>query len=479
MLNLNMLDTLIAVVVVLLTLSFVVQSIQAAIKKLFKLKSHQLEESLIDLFENALIAKSDTDFQHRSRMPAMRLFSGAPNMEKTAPAVRALFESVQTKFKEIGRVDSGVGKGQALDSLTKDHLLLILNSINPDALVPGATEKLKAATEQLAALRAALEEVNQLSVSGVASAQFAKIQQVLTPLLNDLNQLFAGENLKTNLLLNDLLNLRDLNSTAAFDLLGTLQQQVQTDLATAQSSNDAAKVSGLKNLETGLQKLTSALTAVCQAFASAIAPLKLQLQAVENWYDIVMRSFEERYNRAMKTWAFFIGLAVAICLNANIFSVYQDIATNEAMRTAIVQAGETTLQKLKEAQLNAQSSNEKKDAPGQQTAPGQQEKKNAEPPVDLKKQFEDKRKEIQKEVEDYQRFGFQTWGEWKKQAAEHWHAGLLRFVWFLFTTGLGWVLMAALLSVGAPFWQDVLESLFGVKNFLRKRSGNTQEASST
>jgi len=28
-----------------------------------------------------------------------------------------------------------------------------------------------------------------------------------------------------------------------------------------------------------------------------------------------------------------------------------------------------------------------------------------------------------------------------------------------------------LLSVGAPFWQDTLESLFGIKNLLRQRSG--------
>ena len=35
---------------------------------------------------------------------------------------------------------------------------------------------------------------------------------------------------------------------------------------------------------------------------------------------------------------------------------------------------------------------------------------------------------------------------------------------------LGWIIMALLLSVGAPFWQDALESLFGVKNLLRKKS---------
>jgi hypothetical protein len=34
----------------------------------------------------------------------------------------------------------------------------------------------------------------------------------------------------------------------------------------------------------------------------------------------------------------------------------------------------------------------------------------------------------------------------------------------------GWGVMVLLLSVGAPFWQDTLESLFGIKNLLRKKS---------
>ena len=34
----------------------------------------------------------------------------------------------------------------------------------------------------------------------------------------------------------------------------------------------------------------------------------------------------------------------------------------------------------------------------------------------------------------------------------------------------GWTIMILLLSVGAPFWQDALESLFGIKNLLRQKS---------
>ena len=50
MFNLDALDKLIAVVVALLVLSLIVQSIQAAIKKFFRIKSLQLEQSLIHLF---------------------------------------------------------------------------------------------------------------------------------------------------------------------------------------------------------------------------------------------------------------------------------------------------------------------------------------------------------------------------------------------------------------------------------------------
>ena len=38
-------------------------------------------------------------------------------------------------------------------------------------------------------------------------------------------------------------------------------------------------------------------------------------------------------------------------------------------------------------------------------------------------------------------------------------------------TLVGWAVMVMLLSVGAPFWQDALESLFGIKNLLRQKTG--------
>jgi hypothetical protein len=56
---------------------------------------------------------------------------------------------------------------------------------------------------------------------------------------------------------------------------------------------------------------------------------------------------------------------------------------------------------------------------------------------------------------------------WRTQSTTEWWASRRHDVFVLF----GWAIMVLLLSVGAPFWQDALESLFGIKNLLRQKSG--------
>ena len=83
MFNLEALDKLIAVVVTLLVLSLIVQSIQSAIKNFFRIKSLQLEHSLIHLFY--YILNKDAIKAMRSvadRAPLLRAFFGAPIIRK-------------------------------------------------------------------------------------------------------------------------------------------------------------------------------------------------------------------------------------------------------------------------------------------------------------------------------------------------------------------------------------------------------------
>jgi hypothetical protein len=55
---------------------------------------------------------------------------------------------------------------------------------------------------------------------------------------------------------------------------------------------------------------------------------------------------------------------------------------------------------------------------------------------------------------------------WYAQSGEEWWESRKDNL----VTIVGWAIMVMLLSVGAPFWQDALESLFGIKNLLRQKS---------
>jgi hypothetical protein len=56
---------------------------------------------------------------------------------------------------------------------------------------------------------------------------------------------------------------------------------------------------------------------------------------------------------------------------------------------------------------------------------------------------------------------------WQVQSGREWWESRKHNI----VTIVGWAVMVMLLSVGAPFWQDALESLFGIKNLLRQKSG--------
>lgn len=173
-----------------------------------------------------------------------------------------------------------------------------------------------------------------------------------------------------------------------------------------------------------------------------------QLQEqVQTWFETVMQSFEERYTRHMKTVAICISIVVVIFLNANFFDIYNNISTNDVLRASLIEKSDAIKTRL-----------------GQQS--GDQEVDEAQ----LKKEID----QLQSVLDEAPVFGFtpltrddvtnffQAKGYWEEHANE-------RFAYFLRLLA-GWAIMVMLLSVGAPFWQDALESLFGVKNLLRKRS---------
>src|SRR5436853_1515288 len=137
------LDTIIAVVVILLVLSLIVQSIQTAFKKLIKIKSRQIEDSLLDLFQTVLNQPPGAVTGWFSRLrnsspvfgaifskpkadaspvnPAADAKTDAGDGTASQPSAASVTSEVIGRFKEIGRFAAS-GKPM-LDSLSRDDLL--------------------------------------------------------------------------------------------------------------------------------------------------------------------------------------------------------------------------------------------------------------------------------------------------------------------------------------------------------------------
>jgi hypothetical protein len=448
-------------VVVLLILSLVVQSIQSGLKKLLKIKSRQIEDSLIDLFEHVL-NKAPASGSFLQQSPILRiLFWRKHPSESADPQVKHLYDDVLKKFRELGRVAQS-GESM-LDSLSKEDLLKVLEKIAPNALTPQLTTSLQAVSDQITVVRKTLESITPDQLPGDTSAKFSDIQATLFPLLNDFNAIVTGTSIKPDVLIGDVINLRQLKLQDAVSTLGEIQAKIEKDLAaaraaatpagaqpTAASALADASVPTLQKLAGDFNSVAQAITNLRTEFDSAIAPLRGKLKEVESWFDTVMQSFDERYARGMKTWAIVISLAVVVLLNANFFTIYQKISTNEVVRNSLVQS-QAKLKELEDAG---------KDKPAEAKS--------------LDGIIKETSGHLNQEAAAYAAFGFQplsrqqvsNWVEGKGPWSLGWCDRLVHMA----KIAAGWMLMTLLLSVGAPFWEDTLESLFGLKSLLRAGS---------
>ena len=163
---------------------------------------------------------------------------------------------------------------------------------------------------------------------------------------------------------------------------------------------------------------------------------------VDKWYETVMQGFEERYTRHMKTVAICISVVVVIFFNANFFQVYQNISKSDQLRTALIAQSEDVNKRL--------------DALREQ---------GTQPSGTAQQELEAAQKQLAADIDNLASLGFTPLTRQELNAA--FFSGPMH----AFKVLVGWAIMVMLLSVGAPFWQDVLESLFGVKNLLRGKSG--------
>jgi hypothetical protein len=486
--DLGILNTVIALVIILLVLSLLVQAIQTLLKKILKMKSRQIEGSLKDLYEQVVGVQSPEPPPPSSRVTAIlttvkRVLGMKINIPETAADV--FKNKVLDQFKNIGR--KTLFGNAVLDSLSKDDLFKVMGKLESEDFFPDYVQKFQVLCDRIEDLRRALDAItNDPMLRGSASTKVAEIRSILAPIFNNVSSILDGTQVKPKVLFADLLRLGQLDFHGLLELLNDAQSAIAKETEIANNAGNTGEVGALKTLSGEFAEAAKLIGDLSQKFVDATSPLRNKIEQVELWFDTVTQSFDERYARHMRTVALLISIIVVIVLNANFFHVYKSLSSNEVQRDLILDKGPEILEQSKRALAQASPTPT---------------------PANVKEALEQSREEIETLTSSYQGFGFSPlsmqqlqsffwslglitavasddtgkhsiWGmalveetedvyKWRNQTPGQWWQSRKSDV----TTLVGWAIMVMLLSAGAPFWQDALESLFGIKNLLRQKSG--------
>jgi hypothetical protein len=163
---------------------------------------------------------------------------------------------------------------------------------------------------------------------------------------------------------------------------------------------------------------------------------------VEAWFDDVMARAKDWFGDATKWRLFFIGLVLAGILNADTIQIYKSLSTNAAVRDQLVKDAETF------------TSNHESVAA-----------------IDTSKNFQQAKTDFlankQMYLETVQSPLGLGWGTSDSTPVDLW-------AWLI--KALGWVLTGVAVTLGAPFWYDLLRKLLSLKG--GSSGGNTGNTSS-
>jgi hypothetical protein len=174
---------------------------------------------------------------------------------------------------------------------------------------------------------------------------------------------------------------------------------------------------------------------------------------IDRWFDLAKQAFQDHYERRMKVWAFGIAAVIVIAMNVNLFDTYTLFSTNSAAREAGLSLA-TSLGKISADSLMKVMAVDTGTARSDSL---------------IQEGIRQKCRFVESLVEDktFQFFGWRGAALAKLESRSVWEN--------VFIIPLGWLAMALLVSLGAPFWYDVLKSLMGVKNLLKNKTDGSAD----
>lgn len=233
-------------------------------------------------------------------------------------------------------------------------------------------------------------------------------------------------------------------------------------LATAGAPKDAAAVAAqvraLRDAVAVSATLTSSVKAALLALIDAAGDdLERIRDNIEKWYDGTMDRVAGWYRRHIVRISAASGTALVIALNADTFAIADSLARDQTLRTSVAAAAENYV----------------KSAPAQPT------------PKEQDASAKERIRDVAKQVNEAKAFGWPLgWDRNDRRTIPRIDpndpdesAAVWRAIGAWLLKALGWALTAVAVSMGAPFWFDLLNRLIVIRSTVKPTEKSPNEAS--
>ncbi len=166
-------------------------------------------------------------------------------------------------------------------------------------------------------------------------------------------------------------------------------------------------------------------------------------EGIENWYNSSMDRVSGWYKRRVQIILLWMGFAVAVVINADTFAIFKNLANDRPLRSAIV----AQAQAFKDPTVDDSASNSK----------------------------------IQHNVNTLLQMGLPVGWNWKSDLNPKAVPNLnaipeLSFNGWFFKI-IGWLVTGLAISLGAPFWFDILNKIMVIRSTVKPHEKSQEEAS--
>lgn len=258
----------------------------------------------------------------------------------------------------------------------------------------------------------------------------------------------------------------------------------------------AANPTSVADVLAAVQKNAAFPAPVRQALAALIGDAGDDIERlktnVAEWFDGSMDRVSDWYKRRAQFVLFFIGVGLAIIVNADTLTITQTLSNDAAVRAAIVAAAETYARENPRPDPAAQPPASAGGNGGQATggaataAPTDLERDVSAVvgqlaglglPVGWRHRTSDDDAVLAALTASERReylIAQRVWPRWTGRTFAEWRADWSDQLW---THLLGWLLTAFAVSLGAPFWFDLLNKIMVIRSTVKPREKSGEEGS--